>query len=60
MRWTGPIGSNNPHEISTEELKQKIEGLKERKGRYEELLKELKASGEKQVSLTVLTVERWG
>lgn len=42
-----------PHnEISTEELKQKIEGLKERKGRYEELLKELKASGKKQVSLT--------
>ena len=39
-------------EVSAEELKQKIEGLKERKGRYEELLKELKASGEKQVSLT--------
>ena len=42
-----------PHnEISREEVKQKIEGLKERKGRYEELLKELKASGKKQVSLT--------
>lgn len=39
-------------EVSAEELKQKIEGLKERKGRYEELLKELKASGEKQDSLT--------
>lgn len=35
-----------------EELKQKIEKLKERKGRYEELLKELGASGQSQVSLT--------
>lgn len=35
-----------------EELKQKIEKLKERKGRYEELLKELGAGGQSQVSLT--------
>jgi len=40
------------HPISAEERKQKIERLKQRKGRYEGLLKELKASGEKQVSLT--------
>ena len=40
------------NEINAEELKQKIERLKERKGRYEELLKELKASGESQISLT--------
>ena len=39
-------------EISVAELKQKIEKLKERKGRYEELLKELGASGQSQVSLT--------
>jgi transposase len=39
-------------EISAAELKQKIEKLKERKGRYEELLKELVASGHSQVSLT--------
>jgi len=39
-------------EISAAELKQKIEKLKERKGRYEELLKELRASGQSQVSLT--------
>lgn len=38
--------------ISAEDLKDKIAKLKERKGRYEELLTELKASGEKQVSLT--------
>lgn len=35
-----------------EELKQKIEKLKERKGRYEELLRELNATGQRQVSLT--------
>ena len=40
------------NEIKAEELKQKIGRLKERKGRYEELLKELKASGESQISLT--------
>ena len=39
-------------EISAAELKQKIEKLKERKGRYKELLKELGASGQSQVSLT--------
>jgi transposase len=38
--------------ISAGDLKEKIAQLKERKGRYEELLKELKASGEKQISLT--------
>jgi transposase len=40
------------NQITAEELKEKIERLKERKGRYAELLKDLKASGEKQVSLT--------
>jgi transposase len=39
-------------EISTEELKEKIARLKERKGRYEELLKELNATGNSQISLT--------
>jgi CheY-like chemotaxis protein len=39
-------------EMSAAELKQKIAKLKERKGRYEELLKELKVSGQRQVSLT--------
>jgi transposase len=38
--------------INAADLKDKIAKLKERKGRYEELLTELKASGEKQVSLT--------
>jgi transposase len=40
------------NDIHAEDLKQKIERLKARKGRYEELLKELKASGESQISLT--------
>jgi len=40
------------NKITAEELKEKIEQLKERKGRYEELLKELKTSGERQISLT--------
>lgn len=40
------------NEITGEELREKIDRLKQRKGRYEELLKELKASGHKQVSLT--------
>jgi transposase len=39
-------------EMSAAELKEKIEKLKERKGRYEELLKELNASGNSQISLT--------
>jgi len=39
-------------EMSAAELKEKIAKLKERKGRYEELLKELKVSGARQVSLT--------
>lgn len=38
--------------LDKEELKNKIEKLKERKGQYEELLKELKASGQSQISLT--------
>jgi CheY-like chemotaxis protein len=38
--------------VDKEDLKQKIEKLKERKGRYEELLKELKSTGQSQVSLT--------
>jgi transposase len=40
------------NEINAEDLKQKIERLRGRKGRYEELLNELKASGESQISLT--------
>jgi transposase len=39
-------------EMSAAELKEKIEKLKERKGRYEELLKELNASANSQISLT--------
>lgn len=39
-------------EISAEELKEKIARLKERKGRYEELLKKLNATGNSQISLT--------
>jgi transposase len=38
--------------VRAEGLKEKIEKLKERKGRYEELLKELERSGQSQVSLT--------
>jgi hypothetical protein len=38
--------------LDKEELKKKIEKLKERKGQYEELLKELKATGQSQISLT--------
>lgn len=45
--------------ITAEELKQKIERLKERKGRYEELLKELKTSGEEQISLTDCDSRAW-
>jgi transposase len=40
------------NQVSAGEIKEKIEILKQRKGRYEELLKELKARGEKQISLT--------
>lgn len=39
-------------ELKGEDLKQKLDQLKERQGRYEELLKELKASGQEQISLT--------
>jgi transposase len=39
-------------EVGGEGLKEKIEKLKERKGRYDELLKELERSGESQISLT--------
>ena len=38
--------------LDKEELQNKIAKLKERRGRYEELLKELKVSGQSQVSLT--------
>jgi transposase len=38
-------------EISGGELRNKIDQLKKRRGKYEELLKELKRSGEKQISL---------
>lgn len=40
------------HKPTAEELREKIERLKERKGRYSELKDELEASGEDQVSLT--------
>ena len=39
-------------EAGVEGLKEKIEKLKERRGRYDELLKELERSGESQISLT--------
>ncbi len=39
-------------EVGAEGLKEKIEKLRERKGRYGELLKELERSGESQISLT--------
>jgi hypothetical protein len=45
-------GSENDPPVDKEGLKHKIDKLKERKGRYEELLKELNQSGQKQVSLT--------
>ena len=38
--------------LSGVELQSKIDQLKARKGKYEELLEELKGSGEKQISLT--------
>jgi CheY-like chemotaxis protein len=41
-----------PEALTAQGLQEKIDRLKQRKGRYEELLKELKASGHKQVSLT--------
>lgn len=41
-----------PQQIRGAELKNKIEQLKKRKGKYEALLEELKRSGEKQISLT--------
>lgn len=44
--------SEPDREVDKEELKQKIERLKARKGRYEELLKELKSTGQSQISLT--------
>ena len=39
-------------EVTAAQLKEKIAQLKQRKGRYEELLKGLKVRGDKQVSLT--------
>jgi len=45
-------GSEKQTAVDKEDLKQKIERLKERKGRYEEFLKELNQSGQSQVSLT--------
>src|SRR5499426_473812 len=38
--------------LSTEELKEKIERYKQRRGQYEQLKKDLEQSGESQVSLT--------
>ena len=39
-------------EWTKEELQERIEGLKKRKGKYEELQQELEESGESQISLT--------
>ena len=44
--------SQNDPPVDKEDLKHKIDKLRERKGRYEELLNELNESGQKQVSLT--------
>ena len=44
--------SPNDPPVDKEDLKHKIDQLRERKGRYEELLNELNESGQKQVSLT--------
>jgi transposase len=53
MRWSVLISKKTRRRrLPAAELKEKIEQLKQRKGKYEELLKELKSSGEKQVSLT--------
>ena len=41
-----------PQAMTGEELKNKIEQLQARKGKYQALLEELKSSGEKQISLT--------
>ncbi len=41
-----------PEKMTGGELKDKIEQLQQRKGKYAELLEELKRSGEKQISLT--------
>jgi transposase len=50
MDRTDPSEQNTP--LDKEGLKHKIEKLKERKGRYEDLLKELNATGQSQISLT--------
>ena len=44
--------AENDRPMEGEDLKHKIDKLKERKGRYEELLKALRASGASQISLT--------
>src|SRR5690242_646769 len=48
----GDQHDQSPEKMSAAELKEKLEQLRERKGKYEELLEELKRSGEKQISLT--------
>jgi hypothetical protein len=55
-RYLGEMDRSDPSEpdppIDKEQLKEKIAKLKERKGRYEELLKELQATGQSQVSFS--------
>jgi transposase len=55
-RYLDEMDRSDPREedppLDKEALKQKIAKLKERKGRYEELIKELNSSGQSQVSLT--------
>ena len=51
--------SQNDPPVDKEDLKHKIDKLRERKGRYEELLNELNESGQKQVSLTDPDSRAW-
>src|SRR5262245_36603992 len=47
----GDVQEAKAQEAGGEGLKEKIEKLKDRKGRYDELLKELERSGENQISI---------
>jgi transposase len=56
-RYLEELDENDARETDSErwtkeELQEKIEGLKKRKGKYEELQQELEESGENQISLT--------
>ena len=60
MRWNMRTNKRSRlRKMSGAELKEKIEQLKKRKGKYEELIKELKRSGEKQIHSPIRTAERW-